>query len=636
MSNSLGISKKKRKNKSKRIVNSYSFDFRLRVVKLFLEENFPAALIQKETGLSNPVLYRWVKLYREQGEGGLRAVGSRRNGKGKLHPAVKEKIVELKKKDPSSGVRRISDILRRIFFLKASHETVRKTLGEQGLVEKPKRKPNRNPGKPRFFERSTPNQLWQTDIFTFRLGGSNAYLIGYIDDYSRYIVGLDLFMSQKADQVIELYRRAISEYKIPKEILTDNGRQYTNWRGASRFEKEIKKYKIRHIKSSPHHPMTLGKIERFWATIYKDFLNKAHFSTFDDARERIRIWVKYYNHKRPHQGIEGLCPADRYFEIRTELKKTIQHGIQDNLLEMALRGQPKPPFYMVGRMDGQSVVLRAEKGKLKLSVDGEGNKDAAEMVYNLGEENNIKEGELTHGEDNTEEKAEQSEQTHCAGEGESSAVGVDGAPKEVGDLSGVEHTVGHSSDMVEPCHGGDATGPGTESEPGEGSGVKSETSADAGQEAADFNEVRPAGESSGREASESRGVQERQYPTGGDKEQEGEQEVAEGSIDESEETSGPLAEAGQADFTSPGREADGEGGGPADGSIPEDLLRMGEAGAGGNGRGPVERKVGTAGDAEGSGEGKTADGEQGTEAEACNSGADPGSPGYSEGHEGEK
>ena len=59
------------------------------------------------------------------------------------------------------------------------------------------------------------------------------------------------------------------------------------------------------------------------------------------------------------------------------MKKTIQTGIQENLLEMALRGAPKAPFYLVGRMEGQSVVLKAEKGKLKLSVDDK------EMTYDL-------------------------------------------------------------------------------------------------------------------------------------------------------------------------------------------------------------------------------------------------------------
>ena len=72
------------------------------------------------------------------------------------------------------------------------------------MGQKRKPKPPRNPPKPRFFERSTPNQLWQTDIFTFRLGGKNAYLIGFIDDHSRYLVGLDLFCSQTAEHVLEV------------------------------------------------------------------------------------------------------------------------------------------------------------------------------------------------------------------------------------------------------------------------------------------------------------------------------------------------------------------------------------------------------------------------------------------------
>jgi integrase-like protein len=98
-------------------------------------------------------------------------------------------------------------------------------------------------------------------------------------------------------------------------------------------------------------------------------LVRAQFDSFESARDRLKLWVRYYNHRRPHQGIGGLCPADRFFEVQGEMKKVIQAGIQENLLEMALRGQPKAPFYMVGRMDGQSVVLKAEKGKLKLSVD---------------------------------------------------------------------------------------------------------------------------------------------------------------------------------------------------------------------------------------------------------------------------
>jgi transposase InsO family protein len=336
---------------------------RLQLVRLCLEERYPLDVVAKESRISGWSLRKWVRLYQQQGEAGLsdRLRGSRRK---KLPAVVTEKALELKRQDPKRGSRRIAMLLKRLFFLPGSHETVRRRLEEQGAATpRSKAKPERNVTRPRFFERSTPNQLWQTDIFTFRLGGRYAYLIGFIDDYSRFITGLGVYRSQTADNLIELYRRATAEYNVPKEMLTDNGRQYTNWRGKSRFETLLQKDKVHHIRSRPHHPMTLGKIERFWKSIFEEFLNRAQFDSFENAVERIRLWVQYYNYRRPHQGIGGLCPAERFFEVQNELKKTLEQGVADNVLEMALRGKPKAPFYMVGRMGGLSVPKPSQRRK---------------------------------------------------------------------------------------------------------------------------------------------------------------------------------------------------------------------------------------------------------------------------------
>jgi transposase InsO family protein len=461
--------KRKCSNRSKR----YGVDFKLQVVKKYIEESIPSSVIQQECGVSGETVGRWVRDYRRDGEAGL---ATKRRETGRRLPApVRQKIVDLKVANPIFGIKRISQVLKRAFFLSASPETVRKTLHDSSLVSSPPKKRQRNITRPRFFERSTPNQLWQTDIFTFRLGGHYAYLIGYIDDYSRYITGLELFRSQTGHNVIEVYRRAASEYNPPKEMLTDNGRQYTSWRGNSRFEGELKKDKIHHIKSRPHHPMTLGKIERFWKTIYLEFLSRAQFESFEDAAERIRQWVKYYNHKRPHQGIGGLCPADRYFEIQSELKKTIEQGIQENLLEMALRGKPKLPFYMVGRMEGQSVVLRAEKGRLRLSVDDDDDV-TQEVVYNLDDKGD------THGKD--QERAETPcDESRSDGEVPSGAVHMDGAAQTIGDMPGALGPVDGAEPVAEARDGGDAAGPGAESAAGEGTGALPAASDDAGEEA---------------------------------------------------------------------------------------------------------------------------------------------------------
>ncbi|MEW6557835.1 MAG: DDE-type integrase/transposase/recombinase, partial [Elusimicrobiota bacterium] len=120
------------------------------------------------------------------------------------------------------------------------------------------------PVQVRYFERSTPNALWQMDIMTFMLKGQyRIYLIGIIDDNSRYIVNHGLFRRQTEDNVLDVLRGAIEKNGTPSEVLTDNGRQFYSWRGRSRFTKFCIKVGIQHIRSRPYHPQTLGKIESF-------------------------------------------------------------------------------------------------------------------------------------------------------------------------------------------------------------------------------------------------------------------------------------------------------------------------------------------------------------------------------------
>ena len=259
-------------------------------------------------------------------------------------------------------------------------------------------------------------------------------------------------------------------------MLTDNGRQYTNWRGTTKFEKELKKDRIKHIKSSPHHPMTLGKIERFWKTILSEFLFRCQFDSFENARERLALWVKYYNCKRPHQGIGGLCPADRFFEVQNELKQTLEKGVDDNILEMALRGRPQKPFYMVGRMGGQNVAIRAEKGKIKMHVDDPERIEGKELVYDLnaedidGRERSAVEGNNSSGAN--EENKEYQALYSCTGQMPGSAFSVDGKPFSELDLPGIIGYPGAGTTLAGNSDGGDAAGAGSDAAQSEENGFE--------------------------------------------------------------------------------------------------------------------------------------------------------------------
>jgi hypothetical protein len=74
-----------------------------------------------------------------------------------------------------------------------------------------------------------------------------------------------------------------------------------------------------------------------------------------------------YNFQRPHQGIDGLVPADRYFGAASEVRRTLQARVSANALELARHGVPKTPFYLTGPVGGQPFSVHAEGERVILT-----------------------------------------------------------------------------------------------------------------------------------------------------------------------------------------------------------------------------------------------------------------------------
>ena len=263
-------------------------------VKLLAAQAKDAGLGPKEVaeliGASAHSVSKWHKLYQEGGPEVLMTQSSS-PGTERICRELERRIELYRREYPSAGVRRIRDSLRREEGLSVSAETVRRVVNEAGLGNDPPEPKRRGP-EIRRFEREVPNALWQIDIFTFELKRQyRVYLIGIIDDHSRYIVSHGLFRQQTADAVLEVVKGAIGQWGAPREILSDNGRQFVAWRGKTKFQKVLRRQGVQHVRSAPHHPMTLGKIERFWRTIWEEFLSDAIFASFADASQRLSHWL---------------------------------------------------------------------------------------------------------------------------------------------------------------------------------------------------------------------------------------------------------------------------------------------------------------------------------------------------------
>ena len=230
-----------------------------------------------------------------------------------------------------------------------------------------------HPDRVRRFERAQPNQLWQTDLFTFVLKRQNrrVYLVAFLDDHSRFVVCYGLHASQSASLVLEVLEVGLANYGPPEEMLTDNGAQYVTWRGKSRFTRRLEQRGIRQLVSRPQRPQTLGKIERFWGTLWRECLESAVFADLAEARRRIGHFLDYDNFQRPHRGAGGLVPADRFFQAAPTVLQTLQERVAANALELARYGQPKSPFYVTGQVAGQAFSVHAEGERLVLRREGQ-------------------------------------------------------------------------------------------------------------------------------------------------------------------------------------------------------------------------------------------------------------------------
>jgi len=349
---------------------------RLLVLDTWQRSGLTAGEFGKIAGVTAHTLYAWRRRFEAFGPAGL---DERKRGAplgSRVPEATKRAILMMKGQHEEWGCERIHDMLMRSSGFMASAGAVARVLREAGY-ESEARPTQPHPDKPREFERAKPNQLWQSDLFTFLLKreGRRLYLVGFMDDHSRFMVGAGIYASSSGALVREVFEAAIANFGAPEEVLTDQGPQYHTWRGTSEFGKLCARRGIRQIVARARHPQTLGKIERFWGTLWRECVEQAVFLSLEDARRRIGLFIDHYNFQRTHQGLEGLVPADRYFQAAPQVLETLKKRVEANALDLAQHGEPRQSVYLTGRVGEAGITLHGEGGKLVLQTSEGGRQE---------------------------------------------------------------------------------------------------------------------------------------------------------------------------------------------------------------------------------------------------------------------
>ena len=136
-----------------------------------------------------------------------------------------------------------------------------------------------------------------------------------LDDFSRYILAWKLCTTMKAQDVTDTLSLALEASGLEQatvarrpRLLSDNGSSYI----SGELAQWLGQRKIEHVRGAPNHPQTQGKIER-WHQTLKNRILLEHYYLPGDLEAQVSAFVEHYNHRRYHESLSNLTPADVYF-----------------------------------------------------------------------------------------------------------------------------------------------------------------------------------------------------------------------------------------------------------------------------------------------------------------------------------
>ena len=292
-------------------------DFVLRA----LEPGANISALCREYQISRKTGYKWLHRFRESGLLGLKDHPRPARGRSfRCSVEVSLDVVFLKRSYPAFGPKKIRRLLQSRWPAEdvPSTSTVSRILKYVGLT-KPRRTVRRGKAGPQKRPEVVvegPNDLWTVDFKGwFRSGnGEKCEPLTVRDEYSRYVLGIDLVEAPSTECVRPVMERLFAQYGLPKAIQSDNGPPFATSQSISRLTKLSAWWValgIRVVRSRAGKPQDNGGHERF----HRDM--KAHLQrhpAWDRERQQQECdtFRQSFNWERPHAALGQELPGDVY------------------------------------------------------------------------------------------------------------------------------------------------------------------------------------------------------------------------------------------------------------------------------------------------------------------------------------
>lgn len=291
----------------------YPASEKLEIIRVVEQSHLSAKQTLDKLGIPRSTFYTWYDKYQTGGVDALKDKAPMpARVRNRIPDDVRQQIINLALDEPELSPRelavRFTDTKR--YFV--SEASVYRLLKAHELITSPAFVVIKAADE--FTDKTTAaNQLWQTDFTYLKvIGWGWFYLSAVLDDYSRYIIAWKLCTTMKASDVTDTLELALKasgcdQVNRPR-LLSDNGSSYI----ADELAEWLEDKGMDHVRGAPYHPQTQGKIERWHQTLKNRILLENYFLP-GDLKGQIGRFISHYNHRRYHESLQNLTPADVYF-----------------------------------------------------------------------------------------------------------------------------------------------------------------------------------------------------------------------------------------------------------------------------------------------------------------------------------
>jgi putative transposase len=218
-------------------------------------------------------------------------------------PALIAAIVEMKRRNPRFGCRRIAQQLSATFGVEIEKDVVRHVLARHYRPEPGSQGPSWL-----TFLGHTKDSLWSVDLFRCEsLSLRTHWVMVVMDQFTRRIIGFAV-QARAVDgpALCRMFNHAIAAaLTLPRHLSNDHDPLFE----FHRWKANLRILDVTVIKTVSEVPLSHPFIERLIGTIRRELLDQIPFWSSGDLERKLLHFRDYYNRDRVHASLGGATPA---------------------------------------------------------------------------------------------------------------------------------------------------------------------------------------------------------------------------------------------------------------------------------------------------------------------------------------